>query len=123
MTVFGFQIAQAQAAIKANGQVVTWRKTTRTPDNNQPWKAAVGAPQDSPVSMLFLKGGFTNPLVSMLRNTDVTEGAPDAIMAGGLSFVPEKTDVVIKDGQALAVESVDPLAPDGTAILFYIRFK
>lgn len=123
MTNFSRQIASVQRQIKRKGQSVIWRKIARNANVNQPWKGTDGAPQDNAVFILFLKGGLANAAQSLLNNTDVTEGAPDALMAGGLSFTPEMTDVVIQNGVTLAIAKIDKLAPDGTAILYYLRFQ
>lgn len=123
MTVYARQIAQAQKQIKRKGQACTWRKLPRNANVTQPWKGQSTAPTDFPVSIVFLKQGLNSALLHLLTNTDVTEGAPDAIMAGGLSFEPELTDVVIQNGQTMVLEAIDSLAPDGTPIIYYLRFQ
>ena len=116
-------IIDAQADIKEAGAQVIWRKIVRVDDPDKPWNATEAPPQDFPVSMLFLTNGLSNPLVSLMRNTDITDGAPDAIMAGGLTFTPELTDMIINDTEEFVVDSIGLLAPDGTPILYYLRFK
>ena len=122
MTVYAQDIKQAQAAIKQAGQACTWRKLPRNANAQQPWKGQAAAPVNFPVSIVFLRQGLNSALLSLMKGTDVTEGAPDAIMAGGLPFEPELTDVVIQNGQTFTIEGIDILAPDGTAILYYLRF-
>jgi hypothetical protein len=122
MTAYAQEIKDAQNDIKEAGQACTWRKLPRNANAQQPWKGQNAAPGDFPVSILFLKQGLNSALLHLLKNTDVTEGAPDAIMAGGQAFTPEITDVVIQNGVTRAIEAIDSLAPDGTPILYYLRF-
>lgn len=117
-------IKGAQKQIKADGQLVTWRKPNKSTSNTQPWKSTGIAqnPTDFPVSMVFLR--VTSKSIERFMNaTDVTIGAPYALMAGGLAFVPEMTDIIIRDGVQLVVESIDILAPNGTPILYYVIFE
>lgn len=125
MTIYAQEIKGVQVDIKRAGQSCTWTKIPRTANDTQPWKGGTTpVPQNFPNTyILFLKGGLSNALQHLMKNTDVTDGAPDAIMAGGLSFTPELTDVVIRGTETLLISDIDILAPDGTPILYYLRFQ
>jgi hypothetical protein len=125
MANYANDIKQAQAAIKEAGQLVTWRKLPRNPDSLQPWKEVnpPPAPLDYPVYLLYLSGSLSNAFRHLMQNTDVTEGAFDAIIAGGLTFTPELTDTLITPDETLVISDIDSLAPDGTVIIWYLRFQ
>ena len=124
MANYSNDIKQAQAAIKEAGKAVIWRKLARTPDNSQPWKGTT-APTDFPNTYIMYMGkaSLTAGFFHFMKDTDVTEGAPDAIMAGGLPFIPELTDAIIDGADTWIIADIDSLAPDGTNILYYLRFE
>jgi hypothetical protein len=118
------QIASAQRLIKKKGLLVTWRKLVRTQNNVQPWKGTT-ANQDFQVYIVFLRkgGNLASALQSLFKGTEITQGAPNGIMGSIPGLIPELTDVVIRNGVTLAISAIDPLAPDGTPILYFVEFK
>lgn len=124
VSVYAQDIKQAKAMIKQAGQLVTWRKLVRTDNNAQHWKATV-APQDFQVYIFFPRKGSNalNALQRLLKGTEVTDGAPTGLMAAVPGFVPEVTDKVLRGNVAMAIASIDVLAPDGNPILYFIEFK
>jgi hypothetical protein len=124
VSVYAQDIKSAQAMIKQAGQLVTWRKVVRTANNAQNWKATETT-QDFQVYIFFPRKGSNaiNALQRLFKGTEVTDGAPSGIMAAVTGFVPEITDKVIRGNVPMAIASIDPLAPDGNPILYFIEFK
>lgn len=128
MGVYDRQIQTASRLIAAKGEAVVWSKQTdqNGPDNDKPWVS--GAVQGNPfmVRMLFLRGGnsLSDVLFAYMRGTDVPVGRQKAIMAGNVPFTPALGDTVTRtDGTVLSTESIDPLAPNGQVILYFLVFN
>lgn len=124
MSVYAKQIAQALRMIKAKGQVVTWRRTNLTQSGLQPWKSDAGANADNSVSILFLKpkGGLASLLVSLIKGSDVPRTSLRGLM-GAVSFVPDMSDIVIRNGVTLTIKGFDAIAPNGETIMYDLEFN
>lgn len=116
-------IATVLRLIKKNGQAVTWRKTVRTPDAQRPWNATNAAPVDAAVFIAFVRksGSLAEAIQHLLKGTEVNVGSQRGLM-GAVSFVPDLTDQVIRNGVTLTIKAIEPVAPAGIAILYYIEF-
>ena len=121
MARFDRQIATALKLIKKNGQVVTWRsKTSSPPDPSKPWKPVETSSTDTAVDICFLPA--TKQTLEFLGLTEVPVGCVIGLM-GQVSFNPSLSDIVIRDGAQLRIESIDKLAPNGQNILYTMVFK
>lgn len=124
MSKYSDDIAMVIELIKEDGQTVTWKKTNLEQNPTQPWKTADPAEEVTyQVDMIFLKpqGGLRETLNKLLRGTDVPTGGPRALM-GAVSFTPDMTDIVIRNGVEMRVKNFDVLAPSGDPILYDIEF-
>jgi hypothetical protein len=124
MSRYSDDIAMVLELVKADGQPVTWKKPNLVPNPEQPWKTADPAEATTySVDMVFLKpqGGLRQTLNRLMRGTDVPEGGPRALM-GAVSFTPDMTDIVIRNGVEMRVKNFDVLAPSGDPILYDIEF-
>jgi hypothetical protein len=119
------QITRALAQIQDRGQRVIWRTVENAPPVNadEPWKPNGLITVDKTVYIVFLpikRIGFETLL---LRNgMDVPKGNLAGIM-GAVDFTPALKDVIIRNGVQLHVCKVDPLAPNGTTILYKLEFE
>lgn len=127
MAVYARQIAAALRQISAKGELVTWRipAVPTVADPTQPWIVTNGAAAvDKPVSILFLPlNRQSSQLIQYLTGTEVVVGEVYGLM-GAVDFVPELTGTVIRtSGKVLAIQSIDPLSPNGEVILYTVVFK
>lgn len=125
MGIYDADIKGAQQQIKQAGQLVTWDKdVTGTPDPSKPWNTKKASDNQYSVYIVFLSprsNGLLN-VFQLLKGTDVTIGGFRGLM-GAVSFTPEITDKVIRDGQVLSIDSIDIVAPNGQPILYKINFS
>jgi hypothetical protein len=88
------------------------------PDTTQPWKTVVAQSIPLPVSILFTRGGS-----KLVAGTNIEVATQLAIMPA-YGFTPSMTDTVTRsDGSVLALESINPLSPNGQVIIWRLEFK
>lgn len=124
MAVYARQAAAAARLIREKGQAVTWsRQVDGAPvDPAQPWKPGPASPVTATVAIVFLPEDRTNfELLRLFGDTEVPKGKLIGLMAAQ-AFVPTLKDKVIRDGKALGIRTLDPLAPNGEVILWTIGF-
>ena len=123
MGVFDRQIANAKRSIAHKGQSVIWREPALADaDSDTPWKPGDAPPDDHVVNIVFLPDNRTNyEFLALMANTEVPKGRLIGLMAA-VDFTPTLKGVVIRDGVTLGVRTIDPLAPNGQAILYTIGF-
>jgi hypothetical protein len=124
MSQYDRQVKQAIRMIKKYGQVVTWNARAENVDSSQPWKSTEVGPTPYPVSIVFLRNSGSNgmnAIFHLMKGTDIPEGAPQGIMAS-VPFTPNITDTIDRNGVAMKVVSIDPVAPGGIPILYRITF-
>jgi hypothetical protein len=116
-------IATVLRLIKKNGQNVVWRKTVRTPDAQRPWNAADSAPVDNAVVIAWIRksGSLAEAIQHILKGTEVNVGSQRGLM-GAVSFVPDLTDKVVRNGVTLPIKAIEAIAPAGIAVLYIIEF-
>lgn len=123
MARFDRQIATALRLIKKNGVAVKWKKFIKTPVPGKPWES-VPTPVEYDTVICFLP--LTKSLyesLAFIPGTDVATGGTLGLM-GQVAFAVEDTDVVIDyEGNELAIETVQTLAPNGQKILHTVVFK
>lgn len=121
------QTAAALRQIKAKGELVTWRipAVAAVADPTQPWIVTNGAAAvDKSVSIVFLPlNRRLSQLIQYAPGTEVIAGEVYGLM-GAVDFVPELTGTVIRtSGKVLAIQSIDPLEPNGEVIIYTVIFK
>jgi hypothetical protein len=124
MGVYDRQIAQATRQIKAKGEPVVWNigLAPIANDPDKPWIVANDVPTTQNVSILF-PSGSSNSLAKLIAGKNVEAGKLNGIMHA-VNFVPSMSDTVTRsDGTTLGLSSIEPLAPNGQAILWYLEFK
>lgn len=112
-------IATAKRLIEANGQAVIWRRALRAAPIGQPWRdVALGAPDDTPVSILWITPKLRKlAFLQLAEKIDIPNGVEEALMPAQ-SFEPELQDCVVVNGVAQSLYRVDPLKPNGTPIFY-----
>jgi len=126
MTAFVRQIATAKRLIEKNGANCTWRQLPdATPDTLEPWKVVAGTPKDFKnirvVILPYTRMGYE--FLRLLTGTEIQIGDVKGLMAQQ-AFKPSITDVLIHpDGTVYRINKLDPLAPDGTPILYTLDLK
>lgn len=124
MARFDRQIATALRLIQKNGQLVQWRQPQRTADVAEPWKVDATAPIDHDVYICFLPVNKENrELVHYLRGSNEIKSGSVIGLMGNVSFEPDASNFVIRNGKQLAIQSLDLLSPNGQKILYTIEFK
>lgn len=129
------QIASAKRIIAKRGQSVSWlvRAEGTTDDavvaGATKWrpKNVPGVdPVSHPVIIAFLPLEEKQREALRGRGIADTSGMVQGFMAQ-TSFSPNQKDAVLRDGQTLPIESIDIIAPNGTAItdaiLYTVIFK
>jgi hypothetical protein len=124
MARFTRQIETAKRLIKKNGQLVQWRQLQRTDVSGKPWEVTEATPVDVDVYVCFLPVDKDNrEFINYLRGTnEIKMGAIIGLM-GNVSFTPDASDVVIRDGVQLQIAHIDLLSPNGQQVLYTVEFK
>ena len=117
------QIATAARLVSKYGQPVTWRRVAdgAPADPLKPWKPTAATNTDVTVDMVFVPKGKNSEFLALMKGTEVPKGELVGYMAAQ-SFTPTLKDLVIRDGVALSVCSIDPIAPNGDVILYTVSF-
>lgn len=123
MGVYDRQIATAKRIIKAKGAECVWKRTTAA-EGGDAWNPQPGVPQEWPVSIAFFSpkdlGRGTGEFIAALRGTEVPTSKEIGLMAGGLEFDPSADDVIERWDGVKGIETIDRLAPNGEAVLFFV---
>lgn len=143
-TVYGRQLANAIARIKARGMVVNYIQVADAfvpNDSSQPWKVGVPVGTDPnarkapvQVSIVFTdakaRGSSTQGMVSELVNrTDVPAGNKLGLMAGGQGIDVKIGDIIDRNVAPVTglplykVVKYKDLSPDGTALLYSLELE
>ena len=122
--VFDADIQTAKELIALYGAPCLWQAAAPAIETSPGYTEAGPEPDPVPVKMAFFTGRDLGrgsaEFLAMLQGTEVPVGQEIGLLAGGLSFVPDLTGKVIRDGVALTVKAIDRLAPNGTPILYYV---
>lgn len=129
------QVASAKRMIAKRGQAVSWlvRSVGTTDPDEVPgaskWrpKNVPGVdPVERPVVIAFLPLEEKQREALRGRGIADTSGMEQGFMAQ-VPFSPNQKDAVLRDGRTLPIESIDIIAPNGTAptdvILYTVIFK
>jgi hypothetical protein len=120
---FSSAIATAQRLITKYGQPCYWRRVQPLTNVNPlaPWLVGTGSDIDVPVTILFTQSrGTLTALLQYARNSDVSVGGLRGLMSAQ-DFTPDLQDVILKNGSAYALQSINPIAPNGTPILYILE--
>lgn len=122
---FDDDIRTAQELIALYGADCLWNKPAPVDDETQPGYPTEGdTPDPIPCKIAFFSsrdlGRGSAEFLAMLQGTEVPVGQEIGLLAGGISFTPQNTDWITRDGVDLAIKSIDRLAPNGTPILYYV---
>lgn len=124
MGVFDADIQAAQELIELYGASCQWQKPAPIDGGVPGYPEPGDAPDPIDCKIAFFTGRDlgrgSEEFLAMLAGTEVPAGQEIGLLAGGLSFTPELTDWIIRDGATLAIKKIDRLAPNGTPILYYV---
>lgn len=119
-------VATAQRLISKCGEVCQWSvaPTPITPDPAKPFIQENGvAGPPTPVSIVF-KTDAASPLFELLQSSKIEGSGLKALLAAKAGLAPKIADTVIRsDGTKLALKSIDPLAPNGSPVLYFLVFR
>lgn len=122
--VFDDDIATARELIDLYGAECGWQKPAPTTEDTPGYPTEGELPDPVPCKIAFFTGRDlgrgSEEFLMMLAGMDVPVNQEIGLLAGGLSFTPEMTDTIIRDGAELAIKKIDRLAPNGTPILYYV---
>lgn len=125
--VFDDDIATAKELIDEFGQQCYWQKPAPTTGGEPGYPTVGDLPEPIPVKIAFFSGRDLNrgifEFLSMMPGIEVPDNGEVGLMAGGLTFTPENTDMIRRgaaDAAQCSIEKMDRLAPNGTPILYYI---
>jgi hypothetical protein len=124
MGVYDRQIAQVNRQVTAKGEQCIWNQASApvVADPTKPWITSKGQPEAQTVSILFTSSA-SNALARLLAGSNVETGKLRGIMPAQ-SFTPDLNDQIVRsDGTVLELDSVEPLAPNGQVILWWLGFK
>lgn len=123
MGVYDASIAAAKRMIAAKGAECIWRRENAAAGGDA-WNPQPGAPSEWPVSIAFFSprdlGRGSAEFLSALRGTEVPTSNEIGLMAGGLEFDPSDADVIERWDGVKGIKSIDRLAPNGQAILYFV---
>lgn len=129
MTVFARQLARATLAIQAKGEACTWTKTGAdvSGDPTKPWEPTTSQDGGHAVSIVWVpEAAAINPaLWAQQENSalNIPGGWKFGLMHA-VNFTPDENDIITcSNGSKWTVDRVDPLAPDGTPLLYTIRVR
>ena len=125
MGVFDRQVATALRLISEKGQTVTWVKKANPvfADPNKPWIKTDGSDVSYSVKVVFF------PIYRDLKENQAVmdytrrEVGAEMCFMGQVSFNPELSDILIRDGVSLIVKNIDTIRPNGEVILHEIEFE
>lgn len=123
MGVYDASIAAAKRMIAAKGAECVWRRETAA-EGGDAWNPQPGAPLEWPCSIAFFSpkdlGRGSGDFIAALRGTEVPTSKEVGLMAGGLAFEPSADDVIERWDGVKGIETIDRLAPNGEAILYFV---
>ena len=119
--VFDKQLLSAQKMLAKYGQACTLRKITNgTPNPAAPWEPVTPTTADTEVKIAFFPNTrANNEFLHYLPGTEVPAGVEVGYLAGSAP-APSLQDLVIRDGKALSILSVDRIAPNGEIVLYIL---
>lgn len=124
--IYDRAIATAARLIAKYGQQIVWNANTNTApvDPSQPWKpAAISATSNYPYIVFLPENRIGYEFLAALVGTEVPQGCVEGLMPGNVGFVPTSKDTIVRNGVTMAIETIDVIAPNGTPVLYVIRFK
>lgn len=124
MGTYDRQIAMALKLIAAKGQTtgVVWQQTGDVvADATKPWIKTKGVLTEYPVIIAFFPA--SSKLAKLFAGSNIAKGGNRGLMGAVTSFVPNVADVVVRNGNSLGIESLDPLQVNEQVILWKIEFK
>jgi hypothetical protein len=124
MGKFDRQIDTALRLIKQYGQTVIWEKklSLSAPDPTKPWEQVASTALYEPYICFLPLDLQGKEFLQSLGGGEAASGAFYGLM-GNVPFVPDRLDVVTRDGIKLDIESIDLLSPNGQKILYTIIFN
>lgn len=125
MTVYSRQIENSLRIIRERGQSVTWVSQTNTtaPDPTEPWNPSENLTVSNTVTIVFLPVGYRGYRQQQYaKDSEVQTGRIYGIM-GSVDFTPSLKDYVVRGTENLKIATIDPIAPDGTPIIYEIEFS
>lgn len=124
------QIANTLRIIKAKGKLVQWHSNVDgAPLLGQPrWKPTDGVPIIHDVYIVFFPIGLRSGLQDLLTRlvgAEVKDANPKGNLSGlmgSVNFLPTLKDTIVGYGAGpIRIAAADPLAPDGTPILWELK--
>lgn len=124
MGQFDRQIETALRLIKKNGQQIVWRKTKPiVPDVDKPWLPTGDVEIEYTPFVCFLPlNRVGKEFIQSLGQSEAVSGTYYGLM-GAQPFAPNLTDVVVRDGVELDINSIDILSPNGQIILYTVTIN
>ena len=125
MAKFDRQIETALRLIKKNGQLVNWTSQTgeSLPDPTKPWLPVGTTPVIYTPHICFLPLDLQGKeFLFSLNGSEAVTGTYYGLM-GNVNFEPNTSDIIVRDGIILDINSIDLLSPNGQKILYTIIFN
>lgn len=113
--------ATSKRLIKKYGQQVTYqtRSSTPLPDADKPWLPSDAVSEEQPVRMVFTKDRLDDrEALRYMKDTEIVDGQINAIMAFVEGLVPKLKDVIIRNGQMLTIDNINPVSPGGVILIY-----
>lgn len=125
MGVFDRQIATAQRLIAKYGQDCGWVKAPADDGSGSPGypgELAPDAPVPCKIAWFSSKdlGRGSGEFAALMAGIEVPAGKEIGLLAGGIDFVPQDADTIIRGASTNGITSIDRLAPNGDPILYYV---
>lgn len=124
MARYDSAIATAKRLIQKDGQTVTWSKSALTPiDPDQPWLGDTSVVTNYTPFVCFVpaSGGFYT-LIQYLKGTEVPKTGTYGLMAPQ-AFMPEITDLVMRNNSPLKIATIDTLQPNEQVVLHILGLE
>lgn len=123
--IFDADIQTAKELIALYGEDCGWQKPAPVTGGTPGYPEQGELPDPVPCKIAFFSprdlGRGSEEFLAMLAGAEVPTNKEIGLLAGGLSFTPENTDTIIRaNGNEIAIQKIDRLAPNGVPILYYV---
>lgn len=110
--------------IRKYGQEVQWlaSQPIQLDDDAEPWLPSQTNFVPFNVRMVFTQDKLdSKEELRYMKDSEIVDGQVNALMEPVKGFVPRLKDKIVRDGQTLTVDNINPVNPGGTILLYKLE--